>query len=92
MNADEVVRWLEAEYPPDLPPGAARSHVVLWLFVDTRGRVTRLRLQQGSGYPELDSLAARLAPGFAYQPALNRGRRVSVWVAQRIRFHPPGGG
>lgn len=91
VNGPLVSAALQAGYPDGLPDAAANSLLTLWLFVDTGGRVTKLRVQRSSGFEELDALAVRIAPRMAYSPALHRGRRVAVWVAQRIRFQPPGG-
>ncbi|MDX1577156.1 MAG: TonB family protein [Gemmatimonadota bacterium] len=91
VNGPDILAALQEGYPDDLPPEAAESRVLLWLFVDTGGRVTKLRLQRSSGFEALDRLATRLAPNMAYTPALHQGRRVGVWVAQRIRFQPPDG-
>lgn len=88
VNAEEVRSALSEGYPPELPAAASRSAVILWLFVDESGRVTRLRLRTSSGYDALDRLAQEIAPRMAFRPALHLGQRVGVWVAQQIRFQP----
>ena len=91
VNGPTVLTALEEGYPADLPETAADSRVLLWLFVDASGAVTKLRVQDSSGYEALDRLATDVAPVMSYSPALHRGERVAVWVAQRIRFTPPAG-
>ncbi|MGH7539728.1 MAG: TonB family protein [Gemmatimonadota bacterium] len=88
VNVAEVRTALEEGYPPALPAEASESAVVLWLFVDESGRVTKLRLRESSGWSALDRLAQEVAPAMRFRPALNRGRTVAVWVAQQIRFEP----
>lgn len=91
VNGEVVLSALTQGYPEDLPEEAANSRVLLWLFVDTSGAVTQLRVQTSSGYEALDQLAAKVAPVMSYSPALHQGSRVAVWVAQRILFTPPSG-
>lgn len=91
VNAAAVLEALAARYPDDVPNEAAGAVVLLWLFVDPAGQVTKLRLQRSSGFASFDRLAEEVAPTMAYRPALHGGRRVGVWVAQRIRFRPPDG-
>ena len=57
VNGATVLSALEKGYPSDLPESAADSRVLLWLFVDTSGTVTKLRVQTSSGYDALDQLA-----------------------------------
>ena len=90
INGATILEALTQGYPDDLPAEAARTRVLLWLFVDTGGNVTESRVQASSGFEELDALATRVAPRMEYSPARYRGERVAVWVAQRIRFQPSG--
>ncbi|MGI9039267.1 MAG: energy transducer TonB [Gemmatimonadota bacterium] len=41
------------------------------------------RVQEGSGYATLDSVARRLLPAMEFEPAMNRDRPVAVWIRQR---------
>ena len=85
MNAADVVDRLVAGYPAGLSASPGRP-VLLWLHIDEGGRVGEIRIQRSSGSTELDELARRIAPGMAFRPALYRGKRVAVWVAQVVRF------
>lgn len=86
VNVAEVRAVLEERYPASLPEEAGESQVVLWLFVDESGEVTRLRVRLSSGWSALDRLAQEIAPAMRFRPALHLGRSVGVWVSQPIRF------
>lgn len=88
VNVAQVRSVLEERYPSDLPEDAGEGQVVLWLFVDERGEVTKLRLRLSSGWRALDRLAEEIAPVMRFRPALHMGRSVGVWVSQPIRFRP----
>ena len=86
MNAGELVRLLEAEYPTELKEEGVEGIVLLWLFVDEAGRPVKLQLRRSSGFRSLDRIAQDVADQMRFRPAYNRDRPVGVWVAQQIRF------
>ena len=86
MNADELVRLLEAEYPTELKEEGVEGVVLLWLFVDEAGRPVKLQLRRSSGFRSLDRVAQDVADQMRFRPAYNQDRPVGVWVAQQIRF------
>jgi len=86
MNADELVRLLEAEYPTELKEEGLEGVVLLWLFVDEAGRPVKLQLRRSSGFRSLDRIAQDVADQMRFRPAYNQDRSVGVWVAQQIRF------
>lgn len=91
LNGAEIREALEAGVSGGLPEEAADRRVMLWLYVDESGAVTKLRVQGSSGFDDLDALATRVARLMAYRPALHQGRRVAVWVSQPIRFRRDAG-
>lgn len=86
MNADELVRLLEARYPTELKEEGVEGVVLLWLFVDEAGRPVKLQLRRSSGFQSLDRIAQDAADQMRFRPAYNQDRPVGVWVAQQIRF------
>ncbi len=86
LNAEEVRGLLHDAYPPALREEGVHGAVLLWLYVDDRGRVLRLQLRRSSGQAAFDSVAQEVARRMRYRPALNRTIPVGVWVAQPIRF------
>jgi protein TonB len=85
-NSEAVTALIRNRFPRDLELTETEPAVLLWLFVDQSGRVTRLQLARSSGHARLDNLAELAAREMAFRPAIHAGKAVAVWVAQRIRF------
>jgi periplasmic protein TonB len=86
QNQRELENLLRRHYPPMLRDAGVGGTPVLWFFIDTNGSVLQARLHTSSGYPQLDEAALRIAPQMRFSPALNRDRRVQVWVEIPIVF------
>ena len=86
INANEVRRALESEYPPLLRDAGIGGTVQVWFFIDEKGKVTNAKVNEGSGHQALDDAALRVAPVFKFTPALNRDRAVPVWVSLPVTF------
>lgn len=86
INADEVLRALEREYPPLLRDAGIGGTVKVWFFIDENGVVQNQLVMETSGHEALDAAALRVAPVFRFTPALNREKAVPVWVALPITF------
>ena len=86
LNGDEVGVALRAEYPQRLRRSGVEGRVLLWLYVETDGSVTRSQVMTSSGSAELDEAAVRVARGMRFAPARNRDRETAVWVQQWIDF------
>jgi periplasmic protein TonB len=85
-NRTEIARALERVYPPTLRDAGIGGRAILWFYIDNRGTVVRAQVKQSSGYPALDDAALKIADLMVFSPALNRDRRVAVWVALPIDF------
>lgn len=85
-NRTQVVRALEREYPPLLRDAGIGGTANVWFFIDENGRVQDTRIQQSSGHAQLDEAALRVADIMQFTPALNRDKKVPVWVAFPITF------
>ncbi|MEZ4415006.1 MAG: TonB family protein [Gemmatimonadota bacterium] len=85
-NRSEVQRALTREYPPLLRDAGIGGTVNVWFFIDENGRVLRTQVQQSSGHKALDDAALKVASIMEFTPALNRDKRVQVWVAFPITF------
>ncbi len=86
INAGEVRRALEREYPPLLRDAGIGGTVKVWFFIDENGVVQNQLVMESSGHEALDAAALRVAPVFKFTPALNRDQAVPVWVALPITF------
>jgi protein TonB len=85
-NRREAVRIVERYYPKLLKDAGIGGKVNVWVFIDTNGIVKNAQVQQGSGNSALDDAALRAAREFEFTPALNRDKKVPVWVAIPITF------
>lgn len=85
-NRAETQRALRRHYPDGFRETGIEASVVLWVFVDRSGEVTRVRVAETSGYATLDRAAAKVARTMEFVPAVNRDRNIGVWVRQAIRF------
>lgn len=85
-NNAAVLRFLEQRYPSMLREAGISGSVVLWVFVDENGRVTKSVVKESSGYPQFDAAAADVAARMEFSPAQNRDKPIGVWAAQQIDF------
>ncbi len=86
INRNDVGRALEREYPPLLRDAGIGGTARIWFFIDEEGRVQDTRVQDSSGHTQLDEAALRVADLMRFTPALNRDKKVPVWVAFPITF------
>ncbi|MCY3612341.1 MAG: M56 family metallopeptidase [Gemmatimonadetes bacterium] len=86
VNAAEIQRALQREYPPLLRDAGIGGTAIVWFFIDETGTVRNQVIQESSGHAALDEAALRVAPVFRFTPALNRDRAVPVWVQLPITF------
>lgn len=77
---------VEEAYPDILKRAGVGGSVRVRARVDTLGRVVDAEILTGSGVPLLDEAALIAVRRFEFTPALNRDRKVSVWVSQSITF------
>jgi protein TonB len=85
-NRAEVSRALEREYPPLLRDAGIGGTVQVWFFIDEEGRVQRTQVNESSGHKALDDAALLVADVIEFTPALNRDKRVPVWISLPITF------
>ncbi|HET9440073.1 MAG TPA: TonB family protein [Longimicrobiales bacterium] len=85
-NRADVQRVLADAYPAILRERNVGGMVRLWVLIDTAGKVIRSELNQSSGNPMLDRAAVRVADAMQFTPALNRDRKVSVWIQLPVNF------
>lgn len=85
-NRDEVTRALEREYPTILRDSGLGGTVLVWFFIDEEGTVVNTLVNTSSGYEALDQAALKVADVIRFTPALNRDKRVPVWISLPITF------
>ena len=85
-NRNDVARALEREYPPLLRDAGIGGSVQVWFFIDEEGAVQNTIINESSGHQALDDAAMRVADIIQFSPALNRDKRVPVWISLPITF------
>lgn len=86
QNRAEVVRAMEREYPPLLRDAGIGGSVKVFFFIDEEGQVGDFRIDQSSGHTALDDAALAVADVYRFTAALNRDKKVPVWVSFAITF------
>ncbi len=85
-NRGEVGRALIREYPPLLRDAGIGGTVLVWFYIDETGKVLNTQVNQTSGHKALDDAAIQVANIIEFTPALNRDKRVAVWISLPITF------
>jgi protein TonB len=86
LNPGEIRALLQRDYPAALREARVEGKVIIWAYVDIDGRVAEARVQQSSGFAEMDRTALDVAREMRFSPALNRDKKTPVWVQQAIVF------
>ena len=77
--------------PPPEYPRAARElrqegTVVLRVLVSETGAVEQVEVESGTNFRPLREEAVRAVRGWRYEPALEQGVRVRVWIVEQVTF------
>jgi protein TonB len=86
LNRGEIITALSRAYPPLLRDAGIGGVVKVFFFIDDTGVVRSTRVQETSGYEQLDNAALAVASLYRFSPALNRDAKVPVWVAFPVEF------
>jgi protein TonB len=85
-NRTQVQAALIREYPPLLRDAGIGGTTLVWFQIDEEGVVVQTEVKTSSGHDALDRAALEVAGIIEFTPALNRDKRVSVWIALPITF------
>ena len=86
-NQDEIKKYLTRRFPIGLRRAGGEARSIVWLLIDTSGRVFKAVLHETSGRPDADSLAVAASHKMVFSPAEQAGRPIPVWVQQPVRLH-----
>ncbi len=81
----EVIKFVKPEYPPGALRDKVSGMVILKLFVDTTGNVTKTEVIQ-SLREDCDKAAIEAARKCKFKPALSDGKPVRVWISYPVKF------
>ena len=85
-NREEARVALLREYPAELRDQGIGGRATVWMHVTVEGRAEYLQIDESSGSAALDAAALRVADVFEFTPAMNRDRRIPVWISLPITF------
>lgn len=85
-NRGEVENALAREYPSLLRDAGIGGTVEVWFQIDEEGSVQQTLVKASSGHAALDRAALNVADVVEFTPALNRNKRVPVWISLPITF------
>ncbi len=80
QNRAELERAMEREYPAILRDAGIGGTVIVHFFIDEEGIVQNSLIAVSSGHKDLDEASLKIAPIIRFTPALNRDKRVPVWI------------
>jgi len=90
VNVREIQSALERYYPSLLKDAGIGGSVLVWFYIDEEGKVLNTDLRESSGYQAMDEAALKIAPMMKFTPAMNRDKKVKVWVSLPISFSTKG--
>lgn len=61
---------------------------VIYIFLDEEGVPIRTEVEDGSGHPATDQIALKIGAVMRFEPALENGRPVKVWVSMPVTMRP----
>lgn len=74
------------KYPPLAQEAGIEGRVILNVFVDETGKVKNALVIKGVPNTGLDEAALEAIQKWEYEPAMQRGKPVGVWISQIIKF------
>lgn len=86
LNRDQVAALLVRNYPPLLRDAGIGGSTLVWLFINEAGIVQKTQVKVSSGYTALDEAALSVANAMRFRAAMNRDKKVPVWVEIPILF------
>jgi TonB family protein len=86
LNGEAAAESIARAYPPDLRDSRIGGVVRVYVLVDERGRVQETRIDETSGWLELDDAALAVARRLEFFPARNGNETVAAWVSFPITF------
>jgi TonB family protein len=76
-------------YPDSAQVAGEQGDVLLDVYVSSGGHARKFRVNQSSGYPDLDNAAAEAVANWQFVPAVKGGDTVSAWTTVKIHFELP---
>jgi len=85
-SIEQARRIVERHYPKLLKDAGIGGTVMVWVFIDTNGRVQNVLVKESSGDGALDAAALAAVRELEFTPARKRDVVVPIWVVVPITF------
>jgi TonB family protein len=76
-------------YPDSAQAAGEQGDVLLDVYVSSAGHPRKFRVNQSSGFGDLDNAAAEAVANWQFVPAVRGGDTVSDWTTVKIHFELP---
>ena len=86
VSAPRPIRTLDPEYSEEASRRRLQGSLVLWVVVDEKGDVVRIKLSRCLGMG-LDEQAVQAVSQWKFQPAMRNGQPVAVQMNVEVTFH-----
>ena len=86
LNEEDLRLAMDREYPALLKDAGIGGTTIVYLFVDTDGKVRNQRVSRTSNHKALDEAALKAAPVAVFSPAMNGETPVALWIELPITF------
>ncbi|HEX9887482.1 MAG TPA: energy transducer TonB [Longimicrobiales bacterium] len=86
VNRTVVAQALQAKYPPLFRDANIGGTVGVHVFIDAEGQVQNALVHTSSGYAQFDEVALSVVALMEFTPAMNRDKRVPVWISLPVMF------
>jgi protein TonB len=77
------------DYPALAQDNGEQGDVLVDVFVGSNGKPSKFKINQSSGFADLDNAAAEAVANWRYIPAVENGDRTSGWTTVKIHFELP---
>jgi protein TonB len=88
-RVDTSANNAQPAYPDSAQANGEEGIVVLGVNVNSQGHVKRFRIQQSSGFADLDNAAVEAVMNWNFIPATSDGDNVTRWTTVQIEFKLP---
>lgn len=86
ITKPEMIFDLKPGYPEQALKNNIEGDVILKLFVDENGIISRSGIRKSSGFPVLDSAAIRQSRDLRFHPATVNGEPNSIWISIVFKY------
>jgi len=91
VNAQEVQRALEAEFPRSRRDQGGTWTTIAWILVGRDGRPMEIVVSRSSGDSRMDEAALKVGRVMRFAPATKEDEPVCAWVSIPLMFRSRGG-